>query len=64
MALSSRKADALQIVITKFSEGLEGLTTMIGQPLSPKIRQLISYMPIFDVHSRVILKGLIRVKVI
>ncbi|EAY20056.1 Dynein heavy chain family protein [Trichomonas vaginalis G3] len=58
-ALKGRKAGNLKALMTRFIEQLEGLTTLIRQPLSGAVRQCISCLLIFEVHNRDIIQQLI-----
>ena len=59
-ALKAKKPAALQTLLTRFLEQLDGLTSMIRQPLTPATRQCISCMLIFEVHNRDIINSLIK----
>ena len=62
-ALRQQKLRGLNVLQSKFVEGLDNLTTLIRQPLSLATRQVISCLLILEVHNRDIISGLIKEEV-
>lgn len=52
--LSQNKLRDLKVLQGKFIEALEGLTALVGQPISKQIRQVVSCILIFEVHNRIL----------
>ena len=58
--LKQQKLRGLKVLQQRFIEGLDGLTTLIRQPLSLATRQVISCLLILEVHNRDIISNLIK----
>lgn len=52
--LSQNKLRGPKVLQGKFIEALEGLTALVGQPISKQIRQVVSCILIFEVHNRIL----------
>jgi len=58
--LKQQKLRGLKVLQSKYIEQLDGLTSLIRQPLSNSIRQTVSCLLVFEVHNRDIISSLIK----